>query len=756
MATDLEELARSLGGTKAEETAAGGQDLDALAAQFGGTRAAPTPPSPEGTARVMDVPGGGRIERMPDGNLAFVSPTFSTVDPQFIADIERGASMEEAMQMARSRENLALLEQPGATLQAAGATYGKGVPFIGSWMDEAADYVAEGGGQRVRQMQRAFQEEYPGTALATEIAGGVGTGIGILGLAGKVPRALSTAEGVSRTSQAARVVPLAAGAGGIEGAVYGAGEGQEGERITPAVTGATVGATLGAAIPAGGLLLKGLTEEAIKRVKGVDVETTQEILSQELGKEVDPDTARIFQTFLAYEDMESAQKVLDEIGEPAMIAEISPGAAVVLDAIMTGSPAGMNAGRMAVNGRTTKAMQDLGQKFDDELGLPADPEDINIEIAMETAQARSELYDRAYSQTVDYSGQAGQELNAAIKEAIRFHPAIITDLNKILPAGSREIKQIVDEQGNITFDPPLNVMELDYLTRIVNDVASKEKRAGATDPMTSKKADAIVYGDKNIRGIREILKEQIPDYRLALKEAEDKLARQKAVNLGFELIDPQMTRGEFKREIKNMTPTQRAEMARGLRSRIDAELSNIAQIASEGNPDALELRQVIRKMSSNAFKVKLTDAIGAEKASIINRQIEDGIRALQLRAAVAVNSKTAQRQVVIGGTEQILEGGILTALRRGEPLNTNKLIVQALTGATEEAQAVRRAGIFEEMTQVLTQIRGQRAKDALKLIDKAMKGQPLKDSQARFIANVITMPSAVALYTAGRPEQEKQ
>jgi len=274
--------------------------------------------------------------------------------------------------------------------------------------------------------------------------------------------------------------------------------------------------------------------------------------------------------------------------------------------------------------------------------------------------------------------------------------------------------------------------------------------------MTSKKADAIVYGDKNIRGIREILKEQIPDYRLALKEAEDKLARQKAVNLGFELIDPQMTRGEFKREIKNMTPTQRAEMARGLRSRIDAELSNIAQIASEGNPDALELRQVIRKMSSNAFKVKLTDAIGAEKASIINRQIEDGIRALQLRAAVAVNSKTAQRQVVIGGTEQILEGGILTALRRGEPLNTNKLIVQALTGATEEAQAVRRAGIFEEMTQVLTQIRGQRAKDALKLIDKAMKGQPLKDSQARFIANVITMPSAVALYTAARPEQEPE
>jgi len=546
-------------------------------------------------------------------------------------------------------------------------------------------------------------------------------------------------------------VPLAAAAGAGEGFVYGAGEGREGERLQPAITGGTVGAVAGAAIPAGGLLLKGLTEATIRRIKGVDAKTTQEILSRELGKEVDIDTARIFQTALAYEDMPSAQRVLDRLGESGMIADISPGSAAVLDAMMAGSPAAMNAGRMAVEGRTTKAMRDLGQKFDDELGLPADPEDIKIGIAQETAAERDQLYSAAFALPIDYASPSGQRLETLFQRVQQSAPEAVKNANQMMAAQgweNRQIKAIVDEQGNVTIETPPDILQLDYITRELNDKAESFKRSGEM-------GKAGVFS-KLSKDIRDELKTSTPEYAAALKAGQDKIKRQEAIDLGFDLIDPQVTRGEVIRKIRGMTPEQKAEMARGLRSRIDEELSNIAQIASDPNLDAVELRQVIRKMSSNAFKTKLGHAVGAKKAASLIRQIDDGLSALQLRAAVAVNSKTAQRQAAIGETEQILQGGILNALKRGQPVDTSKLIIQALTGATEEAQAVRRAGIFEEMTQVLTQIRGRGAKDALKLIDKAMKGQPLKDAEARFIANVITMPSAVALYTAGRPEQEKQ
>jgi hypothetical protein len=291
-------------------------------------------------------------------------------------------------------------------------------------------------------------------------------------------------------------------------------------------------------------------------------------------------------------------------------------------------------------------------------------------------------------------------------------------------------------------------LQLDYITRELNDKAESFARSG-------EKGKANVFGSLS-REIRDLLKDQAPAYGEALRAGQDKIRRQEAIDLGFDLIDKQMSRGEIARQVKKLNPTQRQELARGLRSRIDEEMSNIAQLASDPNVDALELRNVIKKMSSDAVSTKLTTALGPQKAKVIVDQIEDGLAAMRLRAAVSMNSKTAQRQAVIGEVENIISGGILQSLKRVEPGQTSKLVLRAITGATEEAEAVRRAGLFEEMTQVLTQIRGQNARDALTLIRRAMEGQPLKDSQARLIANVITMPSAAALYTAGRPEQETE
>jgi hypothetical protein len=711
---------------------------------------------PEGFATLQEVPGGGRLVRAPDGGVSFASPSFSTTDPEFIAQIQAGKSIDEAVMAAR---NKALLSEPGQMAGAIAASAQRGVPFVGSYGDEAASYVVPGGGEQYNRLTEALAARYPGRQLAAELTGGLSASLGGAGLVGQVPKFLTMAQRGSRLSQATVAAGAGAAGGAVEGAIYGAGEGEEGDRISPAITGATTGGTIGGVLGPAAVGGKAAIEAAVRRYKGLDIAATQRALEQNFGRPVDRDTARALQAFLQFEDFENADRVLQRIGDPAMLADISAGSAAVLDAMMAGSPAAMNAGRAAVEGRVTQSMRNLGETFDRELGQPLDPEDIKIGIAQETAAERDEAYKAAFDKPINYASESGQELERLVQRVRSIDPNIVDEANALMIAAgkeNRQIKMIVDADGNVTFEKPPDVFQLDYMTRRLNDLEKSLRASG-----NFQKADAIkglVYQSKSTGapGIRNILKDQIPEYADALSKGQDKIRRQEAIDLGFNLIDTQMTRGEVAREVRSLSPGQRQELARGLRSRIDEELSNIAQIASDPNVDALELRNVIKKLSSEAAYTKLRTVLGAEKSKVIIDQIEDGIAAMRLRAAVAMNSKTAPRQAVIGEVENIIGGGILQSLKRVEPAQTSKLVLQAITGATEEAEAVRRSGIFEEMTQVLTQIRGQNARDALTLVRRAMEGQPLKDSQARLIANVITMPSAAALYTAGRPEQETE
>ena len=754
MAVNFAEEARRLGGTLVEEPQGAAptnraQTVAEIAAQFGGTLQPTTPAPPEGFATLQEVPGGGRLVRAPDGSVSFASPSFSTTDPEFIAQIQAGKSIDEAVMAAR---NKALLNEPGQMAGAIAASAQRGVPFVGSYGDEAAGYVVPGGGERYNRLTEALTARYPGRQLAAELFGGIVPALAGGGLIGGVPRFLSMAQRGTRASQAAAAGVTGASVGATEGAIYGAGEGEAGDRTSSAITGATTGGIVGGALGPAAVAGKAAIEAGVRRYKGLDVAATKQALEQNLGRPVDDETARVLQTFLQFEDFENADRVLQRIGEPGMIADISPGTGAVLDAMMAGSPAAMNAGREAVEGRVTKSMRNLGETFDRELGQPLDPEDIKIGIAQETAAERDALYKNAFDQPIDYASQGGQKLETLFERVRRSAPEAINAANQMMSAQgwqNRQIKVVLDADGNVTgVENPPDVLQLDYITRELNDKAESFSRSGET-------GKANVFGSLS-REIRDLLKDQAPAYGEALRAGQDKIRRQEAIDLGFDLIDKQMSRGEIARQVKKLNPTQRQELARGLRSRIDEEMSNIAQLASDPNVDALELRNVIKKMSSDAVSTKLTTALGPQKAKVIVDQIEDGLAAMRLRAAVSMNSKTAQRQAVIGEVENIISGGILQSLKRVEPGQTSKLVLRAITGATEEAEAVRRAGLFEEMTQVLTQIRGQNARDALTLIRRAMEGQPLKDSQARLIANVITMPSAAALYTAGRPEQETE
>ncbi len=144
----------------------------------------------------------------------------------------------------------------------------------------------------IRQSRARFGEEYPGTATALNVAGGVGSmfvpGVNVLG------RGVQAATGISRlASPAARVAASGALAGGVAG--LGSGETPE-ERLTNLGTGAALGAGLGAGFYGAGRgaqWLKGVAQARRGQQPEDAAQIAARLVNQRLAQSgMDPDTIR--------------------------------------------------------------------------------------------------------------------------------------------------------------------------------------------------------------------------------------------------------------------------------------------------------------------------------------------------------------------------------------------------------------------------------------------------------------------------------
>lgn len=146
----------------------------------------------------------------------------------------------------------------------------------GSWFDYSKSFGDRYNDalQAERGQQEQFRSENPGTALAAEIAGGIGTGAGLakggLTLAGRT---------------AGKGLLARAGAGAAEGAAYGAaygaGNADNGDRLGGAQFGAAMGAALGGAIPVIGTGLKKAYQPFASKAATSRAAPTAEALKQQ-------------------------------------------------------------------------------------------------------------------------------------------------------------------------------------------------------------------------------------------------------------------------------------------------------------------------------------------------------------------------------------------------------------------------------------------------------------------------------------------
>jgi len=683
-----------------------------------------------------------RIFERPGGQRYAVSPGFSTSNPEAIDRLMQGAKVADLMQESK---DVGLLQRnlPTARLQ----EFVRGVPFVGSGFDELAGAVGGPEAQeRSRELSEAMGRQRPGETMALNLAGGATTGAGI---AAAAPRALSAAGQAvmgagSRVSQLGRAGAVGTAVGAAEGGAYGYGEGTTPEeRMQSAGSGAAFGGTFGGLLGAGGGVISDAAKNVIGRFKRSDVRT----IAQELG--VSTDAAKMIKTvFDQGGDIEAAQEALRRAGSEGMLADAGPAARALLDASAAlGGRAGQQT-RTAINERMARTRQSLESTLDTALGpAPVGPRTAVTEIAARSAPQRAQAYADAYSQPINYAAESGRRIEEIIG---RMPPNIVneavTKANQRMAWEGRENMQImadIADDGTITFLRPPNVEQLDILKQQLQNIAYSN-----SDDFGRLNADGRLYNNMASE-LRNAIGDAVPEYRNAVKLGGDKISEERAFALGRNMLRSQVELEDVIDEFADASADQIAAGKAGLRSYISKTLDDVRAIASDPGADALQARQVIqavRDISSNNSRAKIR-ALMEEEADTLLDQVDEAAQSAVVRADLARNSMTASRLSVSSAAEDITAPGIKRLLEQGEFPEATKEMIRAITGTSKEYSEAQRQKLFTDVARALTEKRGPEAQIALRVLDQAIQGQALTESQTEELARLI----GVALFSATTP-----
>lgn len=692
--------------------------------------ASPSQPDLDVVATTDD---GGTVYRMEDGSLGFTSPGYATTDPARVAQIMAGATPTEITQNTIDQERIQ--KNP---IAARGQKVVEGVPFIGSYLDDAVGLVAPEAGANMRNMSEAMDRQRPMESTALNVAGAV---------AGSVPAALAAAPTLAANAatnlgvRAMQGVALGATVGATEGVIYGAGKGTGGDRLDNAAEDGVLGALAGAGFGAAGPVLAHGIKSVMSSLKGSDVAVIRDQLS------VSSAAARVIKNALDVGDMDEAVNALRRAGDDAVLADAGQPARELLDAAAnSGGEAGYIA-RKAVDERTAAASAKMQQSLDKVLGKPVGRETGKSAVREGTKAARADAYNAAYGRPIDYSGGRGRLLEGLMRRVPGSAIKRANDLMRLEGVESGQILARVADDGSVTFERLPDVRQIDYITRALNDVADQAdgqgRLGGTTDVGRATKALS--------RNIRNNLRAAVPEYGKALDVAADAISQVRATDLGYSVLRAATTREAVREGLKGASKGEREAAKQGLRSYIDDTLANVARTVTDPNVDAREGIKLIRDMSSRASLEKMRALLGPKQAQALADELDQQAVAFELRAALATNSKTAIRQEIQKSVADQTASGALETLASGQPVNAAKRFVQIFTGNTDEAQALRKSGIYEEIARALTQTRGRKAETALRHVQRAMRGQRVTEQQAAFIGNVL----ATSTVLAGGPQASR-
>lgn len=658
-----------------------------------------------------------------------------------------GQVVDPALQAAQDERVISAYPVVGRVQEAV-----QGIPFIGEWADEAVEALGQPQtAENMRRVSDSFERQRPGQSTALNIGGGIAASApAAVGAAGS-KAADFVMKGGNSLMRALRVGVVAAPGGAVEGAASFAGRSEDGERLSEAGKGALIGGGMAAALgPLASLVGEGATNLA-RRIKRLDVRT----IADEFG--LSPEASRVVKKALANDDLDAAAQRLSQLGEDAMLADSGPGTAALLDASANTGGTALRVARDAADGRAAQVGKRLGQTLDGLLGKPGGVKAAAREIASETSPARQAAYDLAYSKPIDYAAVPGRKIEDVLSRVpARTMQSAVQEANDAMTASGLRNQQIMAEiadDGSVAFREMPNVQQLDFLKRALDDVAR-----GNTDQF-GRFTEAGNRARRLSAQLRDAVREAVPEYGRALRIGGDKIQRDEALALGKNMLSRRTSLEDVQQFMRQGVSAEAKQALRqGLREGIEEALSNVRRTITDPNTDAREAMQLVKEMSSRANVSKLQQIIGTQRANRLLQELDRTAAALELRAAIATNSKTAIRQSIQGQVSEEAAPGLIrrTAGSAGNPLEAGQELTKTIAGIDPRSMSAREKAIFDQIAQRLVKIRGTDAQRALAAVRRAMSGQPIKDAEAALIGRVAGGSLGLGSYQTGMQSLEMQ
>lgn len=705
---------------------------------------------------------GSELIKLSNGKMQVLNQAegFSSSDPMVIEAAQRGESPLQAAKVQRA-ETIVAQDPTGARL----GQFLKGLPFIGSYTDEIASSDERELASKRLQSQ-AMETARPGESLGLQVAGGVTGGVALgsaaapLGGAALIDKIQSLPRGLRYLSYIASGIGL----GGAEGAIYGSGEGTDTQsRIEKAQSGGLIGAGVGAATGLGLPALGDALSAGYANWRRLNKVNDSKFIAKKLG--ISNESATVIKNVIQQGDTDLADmlRAIDRAGEQGMIADADVATQTLLDAVAAAEGSAASIVRREVDERSRQAGRQLGATMDEQIepvprvgGVTADARDLATQISKASAPARGRLYSVAFQQPIDYTKPAGQrimsilsridsnELIDAINKSNRdlgFSDDPV--LQRMFEEGKlRQILATIDADGKVKFTDEPTIAQLDQLKRQMGELAY-----GAGSTVEGKVTQEARRARKIYKELSSALKEAVPIYGQAVELGGHKIAEEAALNVGMNALKKSMTPREVIRSLAELDASQMRYARVGLRQVIQDTMDNTKATIASPDLDINQVREVLRDLSSDASRSKVTAILGNAKSNALFKEIEKAKAALELRAAVAVNSKTAVRQAMQESIGQQTGTGALRSLAEGRVPTATAQVIQAVTGATGEYTAKQKAKIMREIATAITKARGQEAKKQLRQIYNAVKDdQATIDDMAKaseVLLNEVTLPASL-------------
>ncbi|PJN96481.1 hypothetical protein CNY89_02275, partial [Amaricoccus sp. HAR-UPW-R2A-40] len=499
-----------------------------------------------------------------------------------------------------------------------------------------------------------------------------------------------------------------------------------------ALWGAGTGAAFGALAP---LVSAGVGNVA-RYFKGTDTSA----ISHALG--ISGDAARAVKAAVEGDDLAMASQNLSRGGQNALLAEAGPSTQSLAKGVMASGGKATAIMRRGIDERVSRGAADARSAIDDAFKpgtavVPAPPK-------------LGTLYDAAYAKPIDYSKTAGRRIENLIHRVPKEEWAKARKLIEMDPDVPEEIKRqflvSIAEDGTRTKGTLPSVLELDYVTRSLNDTAKAGDGKGALGGSTNQ---GRLYG-KLANRLRDSIKEAVPEYRTALEFASTEIGVREAREFGAMVLRDSTTRAQVVEQFGNAPQAEKLAAKAAIREAIDDTLANTRRIMSRAGPDTDvgEAIKAVKNLTTRAARGKLATVLGGKEAARMTAGLDQAATAFELGAALSRNSDTAVNKAVQKSIERRSFDGLGDKIDISKPVQTVKAVAKMFIGRTPEAEAARQAGVYADIAKALTSIKGPAAERALHDVRRAIAGQSLSDAQSQRIGQVVTTALAGGGYQA--------